>query len=572
MLTDMLRGSAPPLPESDPAAGGLPLPFEQQMAQAAAEMAAAKARRAGGHRGYDPAMIEGAPDAATMGMLNADAGGVAPMAAAPSMASPEPVATAGGSPAVSPPMDVPPAAAAPAPAGDVPSWFQTMKGAPINYPPAAAPPALAPAVDPAALPPTASPASASSSPAVPPTSMLGRIGDMINSRSGTLLALGAGLAGAQNLGQGLSRGFAAAIPAQQADIKQQEQNQTVAALIKRGVPQDVALSAAANPAIMSQILPQVFGSKQRQFTQIGEDMLGNKKFGFVDPVSNKVYGLDGREVTGQSGAGAVPNGPDGQPLTGEPLLAHLEKSDPTVAAGVKGLIAGNLGAQGRNLQKLGPLAELVDPSFSMATYPARMALQKSYMGGGKDFQETQALNTVSGHMGRLADAAEGLGNSEWKPINKIANFWADTFTGSPKLVKFRNDLVTTQNELAKAYHGGHVSDSAFAAFNKSINEAQTPAELKASIGELAGLLQSKIEAKESGYRTAMGKAPLPSEYKAINEEAAHSFRKINEWASGVKAPAGVQPAAPTAPHATVAAAPKPGNYQWTPDKGLVLVQ
>jgi hypothetical protein len=204
------------------------------------------------------------------------------------------------------------------------------------------------------------------------------------------------------------------------------------------------------------------------------------------------------------------------------------------------------------------------PGFDASKYPTMMATRKSYT-SGKDFQETQALNTVAGHMSRLADAADGLGNSGFKPWNYVKNNIQDMTVGSPALVRFRNDLVTTQNELAKAYHGGHVTDAAYSAFNNAIGEAQTPAELKAAIGEISGLLQSKIEAKESGYRSSMGDAPLPSEFKATNDEARHAFSRISDWAHGIK---------PEGGRATAqgAAAPRPGRYNYDPATGQMVPQ
>src|SRR5437899_5779402 len=146
------------------------------------------------------------------------------------------------------------------------------------------PPAAAPASGGPLAAASAPLAAASSSKNVPETSILGRIGDMINNRSGTLLALGAGMAGAQNIGQGMSRGFAAAIPAMQADIKQQQQNETVRALVKRGIPEDAAMAAAANPAIMSQIIGQVFGPKALQHVTV-KDRMGNEIPMAFDPSS-----------------------------------------------------------------------------------------------------------------------------------------------------------------------------------------------------------------------------------------------------------------------------------------------
>lgn len=361
-----------------------------------------------------------------------------------------------------------------------------------------------------------------------------------------------------------------------AGLSLQAHNQTERALLSRGVPAEIAAAAALNPTILQQVIGalgpkqykfetmpdgaivkidptgkeapvSVYQSTQPSFKQISEDTFGAKKFGFVDPTTKKVTDILGNPITAENGGSTIPTGPDGQPISGKELLMHLEKNEPLAADGVKGLLAGNLNAGARNLQKLGPLAERVDPTFSAATFPARVALQKSYLGGGKDFQEVQSLNTVAGHMSRLADAADKLGNTGLKPWNFIRNAAQDYTTGSPALVKFRNDLVTTQNELAKAYHGGHVSDSAFAAFNKAIGESQTPDELKAAIGEISGLLKSKIEAKESAYRQGMGPTPLPSEFRAVNDEARHAYDKILAWSSGAPQSAPAAASAPAVP-------------------------
>jgi hypothetical protein len=206
-----------------------------------------------------------------------------------------------------------------------------------------------------------------------------------------------------------------------------------------------------------------------------------------------------------------------------------------------GVIPSNLSNRGAARDLTLRFAHAIDPTFDESLIPARVALQKSYQGGGKNFQETLALNTVGGHLLTLKNAAEGLGNTGFKPLNYLMNTGADLTVGSPALVRFRNALVTTQNELAKAYHGGHVSDAAFNAFNSAIGESQTPAELKAAIGQLSDLLSSKIQANETGYKTGMNGLPLPAQYRAINDEAKHSFDTINDWVrSGAKAAPAVQ--------------------------------
>lgn len=466
----------------------------------------------------------------------------------------------------------PAAASAPAPAPAMPSWMAGAQ-APTGIlngamsPPPPPPISLAPPPpSAAAMPPAATLTSGSGGP-VPDTSLMGRlaeagkrIGQAINDHPSTLMALGGGLAGAPSIGVGIGRGLTAAVPASQLDQKIGNQNQTARALLARGIPADVAAAAASNPAMLAQLLPQVFGAKALQHVTV-KDRLGNEIPLTFDPASGKYKTATGEPYGTPNASGLSSTGDPTK--TGAEYLATL---DPMTRNEVQAFGEGRAPVTARNLQQMLPLVTQAYPGFDASKYPVMLATRKSYT-SGKDFAETQALNTVGGHMLKLADAAEALPNTTVPLWNKGMNWFKDTFTGNPAMTRFRNDLVTTSNELAKAYHGGHVSDASYAAFQKGINEAQTPAEMKTAIGEIAGLLKSKIEAKESGYRSSMGDAPLPSEFKATNDEARHAFSKINDWALGIKptAPAAPAPAAPLAPAAPV----PPGKYVYDPARGLV---
>jgi hypothetical protein len=95
---------------------------------------------------------------------------------------------------------------------------------------------------------------------------LGGFGDWLGKHSNTLLAMGAGLLGAPTLAQGLSRGFAYAGPAGQADIARQTQlggqQATYNALRTAGVPHDLAVAGATNPKVMDKLMESyVTGNK-----------------------------------------------------------------------------------------------------------------------------------------------------------------------------------------------------------------------------------------------------------------------------------------------------------------------
>jgi hypothetical protein len=387
------------------------------------------------------------------------------------------------------------------------------------------------------------------------------------------MAIGAGLAGAPSWGTGISRALSLAGPASQLDIQQGRQTATLTWLQNKGYTPDEAKTLISNPTMLAQVAPQLLGAKQAQFTQIGEDMLGNKKFGFVDPVRRTVTDLAGNPITAGSGGGTmIPTGSDGNPLSGQALLQHLEKTDPVTAAGIKGLISGDLNAGGRNLQKLAPIAQLVDPSFSMMEFPKRVAALKNYT-SGKQFQELQALNTVAGHLDDLSKAADKLDNTSFPLINQAKNFFAQN-TGHPEVDVFNTTKQAVTNELSKAYRGGHVTEGDVHEWQSNISAAKSPEQLRAVVGKMNDLLMSKRQALEDGYRSSMGQAPLPSEFSAVSDHAREVFNRVADWSHGTKtaptaAPIGAgSPAAPAAATVPVAVNPKTGqritlrNGQW----------
>lgn len=429
----------------------------------------------------------------------------------------------GWAPGLDPPMDVPPP-----PGGTGPTHMATPDpgggGAimPVPMPPP----------DQAALPPNSTPATdipAALKGKVPESSLLGRIGEMLGNNSNTLLALGAGMAGAQNIGQGMRHAFALAGPAQQIDRQNQQQNQTVEALVKRGIPKDVALAAANNPAIMQQLIGQVFGPKALQHVTI-KDRNGNE----IPLAFNPSTGQYTKGETGAFGGGS------GDPnLTGE---AYLKTLDPLTRNEVKAFAEGRAPVTARNLQQMLPLVTQYDPNFQAADYPVKLATRKNYT-SGKQFQEVQAINTVAGHLDNLSKSADELNNTRFPWWNQVANAAAQA-TGDPRVDKFNTDKQAVTNELSKAYRGGHVTEGDVKEWQQNISAAKSPQQLKAVIGEFNDLLMSKRQALEDGYKSSMGPAPLPDEFSSVSKHAKEVFDRVGGWAHGEKPAAPAQAAAP----------------------------
>jgi hypothetical protein len=186
----------------DPFTGASPAEVAAQARDAAAERTRRGIRRPA-PSGVDYSQWDSGASPVPFAGLSSASDAAAALAPSPAPMTAPPVAS---------PAAMAPATPASAGAGPAPIW-PGMLNAPLpsdmvggGYPRPAPAPAAAPVPPPAsaALPATSTPATGPiDTPApVPPTSMLGRIGDMLNNRSSTLLALGAGLMGSQNLGRG----------------------------------------------------------------------------------------------------------------------------------------------------------------------------------------------------------------------------------------------------------------------------------------------------------------------------------------------------------------------------------
>lgn len=497
-----------------------------------------------------------------------------------------------------------PAAAPAASASAEPSWLGMLNGAPMprpmdpggySVPSRAIPPPPSPPLPPPSLTPTApaapaaSPAAATAGADIPDTSLLGRLKSGLSGFDKwrgdnrlTLMALGAGLAGAQSLGQGLNRGMTMAIPAMQADITLQRQNQTVDALVKRGLPRDAALAAVANPAVLQQILPQMFGVKQRQFTQIGEDAFGNKQFGFVDPVANKVYQLNGTEVAGAAGVGS---GSDflakgvtsfDHSLTGNDYLAQFS---PEVQAAVRNYVAGESMPTGNPRKGFTQTVKMIAQKFGQDTgvqvddntYAAKHKMLTglaSTAPGGIGGQMTYARTSLN-HLADVGEAAVDLNNSNGlgiAPLATLINSARGLSTDqAAKVAALADKTGHYGEEITKYYAGSPGGEQERIAFLDKLRGSKSSAELAAVLQSELELARGKMSKTQATIDETMGAGSRhqvlrPEEQKDIGRvEAAIAKLRGLPAPGGAPAPAAAAPSGP----------PASGSYIWTPDKGLV---
>lgn len=238
------------------------------------------------------------------------------------------------------------------------------------------------------------------------------------------------------------------------------------------------------------------------------------------------------------------------------------------------------------------LADLTqyDPQFDAINYQSRYRTRQDFT-SGKSAQNITSFNTAIGHLGTLQQAAEGLENS-WSPMyNTVANL-VESAKGDPRVVQFNTAKQAVADELTRAFRGtgGNVSD--IKDWEKNLNDANSPTQLRAAVQQAVNLLGSRINAVGEQYRRGMGTtadvtdlltpaakktlASLPNGQEILNETGMRPQGPKGEPAPAQPAAqAAPSPAAPegTAPP-TAIAQPKtpaeaqalpPGTHYRTPD-------
>jgi hypothetical protein len=372
--------------------------------------------------------------------------------------------------------------------------------------------------------------------------MLASANDFRDRNRLTLLAMAGGLAGSQSIGQGLGRAFSAAVPAQQADIKLSQQNETERALISKGLSPEIARAAANNPAMLQQILPQLFGAKQLQHVTI-KDSLGNDIPMVFDPSTGRYRDVSGQVVGGQggqpgaAGTGGLPGLSGGaaslperyHPETGrdEAFLAAL---NPVDRAATLSILNGDASAQGRNMQKYVPYAARAEKGFSQQAYDSRLRTMRDFDPQGTSGKNLTAINTGLGHLDRLNGAIDKLGNFATLPgvANPVYNAARGQF--SPEYQRnvagFRQDVNAVSGEMAKAFRSSGMSEADIDRWRKSFDENSSPETMKGAAQEATHLLDSRLEAIGDSYNRGMRQTSTKPAPELLSPEGRRIHQKL----------------------------------------------
>lgn len=297
-------------------------------------------------------------------------------------------------------------------------------------------------------------------------------------------------------------------------------------------------ASPSKPQLISKYLP---GGKIQQFLLYND--------GSLTPIGVPVLDSTQRRINAQTPIGGVnatlPN------VHGDTFLKTL---DPATAAEVKGLAQGRLrfpagfALKAPYWQKMLQDVAQYDPTFDAVNYNAR-AKTRSEFTSGITSRNINALNTVIGHLGYLAQEVNALHNTNYPAVNKVKNFY-EVQTGDPRVQRFNTNVKAVVDELTRVYRQAGGSESDIKTWTQQLNAANSPAQLYGVLSKIGDLLESKIHAFQDQYARGMGTTE-----DNVNFVSPHAQRALDI----IRQSGGdTQPQTPVSAPKT---APKPGDIE-----------
>lgn len=224
----------------------------------------------------------------------------------------------------------------------------------------------------------------------------------------------------------------------------------------------------------------------------------------------------------------------------------------------------------------------INPDYQGARYPEINKAMTAF-GSGKQGDTLRSLNVATQHLGVIDDAAEALKNGNVQTFNRIGNKIAEELgVAAPTTFDALKQIVGTEIEKAVAGGIGAVADRD--RLMKSLDGANSPAQLEAVSQDFKKLMAGQAKGLKTQYEDATGfksgpfsfdKKLMPATMKALGMVEAEGGGRFQPTAGGNQPAAmGNQPAfytgdTPPAAHPDAKKAPdgnwyvKNGN-KWAP--------
>jgi hypothetical protein len=183
----------------------------------------------------------------------------------------------------------------------------------------------------------------------------------------------------------------------------------------------------------------------------------------------------------------------------------------------------------------------INPDYQAADFTTRQKAEKDFT-TGKQGNTIRSFNVALEHLNTLDKLSDALNNNDLPSVNKIGNF-VKTQTGQPAPTNFAAAKKIVADEIVKAIvgSGGGVTDREEAA--KTVNAANSPAQLKGVIKTYQELMSGQLVGLKQQYEAVPGqKKPFEERFlsgtaKKLVQSGKKSEEGIKEFASEAEAEA-----------------------------------
>ncbi len=337
------------------------------------------------------------------------------------------------------------------------------------------------------------------------------------------LPAAAAMIGGRNLQESLAGGFAAAAPGV---VNMQKRTALNAWIRAKSSGDPAALKQAtdalyqADPAIAESVASQAL-TPHRQFTQIGQSIMGQPQYGFVDPVAGSVEPVAQSGGLGGDAAGAGADSGKLYDSLPKPQQAQVDQI-------IQGKIPYPSGYQLSKSPYWNAItaaaeerAAALGVPLDATLYPTRLGTKEAFTKGAPA-QSITAANAAIGHLGSLDTATDKLGNWDGVPFvnyayNAARNGVLNASGAATDLQTFNAIKSKYSQEITKFYRATGGSDSDINEAMGQLDSARSPSELHATIRAQVVLLKSKVSALQEQWHNGMG-ANEP-DFPLISKEA-----------------------------------------------------
>lgn len=281
------------------------------------------------------------------------------------------------------------------------------------------------------------------------------------------------------------------------------------------------------------------GSAQFPQDQPAPQQAPTRGLGYAPPKAASNIPSGYRSRADGSGLEPIPGGPAdksgvsavslGDPTrTGDSYLATI--ADPSMQAQIKAIAEGRMplpkvSRPGKNgeisPQTIQQAVAQYDPTYDQADPTSRIKARNDFT-SGKSAVQLRQLNTLLGHIGGLADAADKLGNTGYTYVNAAENAVGKTY--NTKVSNFEAAARPAAEEFAALLKGGVPSVEEIKAAHEMLNPNRTPEQLHGVIGTMAAQIQSRIAALNAQAKNSLG--PFASKVTIITPEGQAALDKL----------------------------------------------